>query len=234
MKSNRWWARVIPFWDGLFSLGDGWLGRWGRQRQNGPCKFRKLQPEIERLEMRMMPAAKATAGALPAETLARVRSGGLPAVSSRDAASNRYTYARTPEAGVPAGGGYSGVLWNDSVASGVASGASLLAAEGGDGSQVGDGAGAVVLEASETAGVRATALHADGSHHPILCVPGGVASGQVIGDPFLRMDGQAVFKFAVKVLGDGEVKGALKVKADKFSRAAREKIEAAGGTCTES
>jgi 3-oxoacyl-[acyl-carrier-protein] synthase-3 len=33
-------------------------------------------------------------------------------------------------------------------------------------------------------------------------VPGSVASGQVIGDPFLRMDGQAVFKFAVKVLGD--------------------------------
>lgn len=66
----------------------------------------------------------------------------------------------------------------------------------------GDGAGAVVLEASEQPGVRATALHADGSHHPILCVPGGVASGQVIGDPFLRMDGQAVFKFAVKVLGD--------------------------------
>ena len=66
----------------------------------------------------------------------------------------------------------------------------------------GDGAGAVVLEASEQPGIRAAALHADGSHHPILCVPGGVASGQVIGDPFLRMDGQAVFKFAVKVLGD--------------------------------
>lgn len=66
----------------------------------------------------------------------------------------------------------------------------------------GDGAGAVVLEASDTPGIRTTALHADGSHHPILCVPGGVASGQVIGDPFLRMDGQAVFKFAVKVLGD--------------------------------
>lgn len=66
----------------------------------------------------------------------------------------------------------------------------------------GDGAGAVVIEASETPGIIATALHADGSHHPILCVPGGVASGQVIGDPFLRMDGQAVFKFAVKVLGD--------------------------------
>ena len=66
----------------------------------------------------------------------------------------------------------------------------------------GDGAGAVVLEASERPGLLASALHADGSHHPILCVPGGVASGQVIGDPFLRMDGQAVFKFAVKVLGD--------------------------------
>lgn len=60
-------------------------------------------------------------------------------------------------------------------------------------------AGAVVLEASERPGILASALHADGSHHPILCVPGGVASGQVIGDPFLRMDGQAVFKFAVWV-----------------------------------
>ena len=66
----------------------------------------------------------------------------------------------------------------------------------------GDGAGAVVLEASDQPGILASALHADGSHHPILCVAGGVASGQVIGDPFLRMDGQAVFKFAVKVLGE--------------------------------
>lgn len=66
----------------------------------------------------------------------------------------------------------------------------------------GDGAGAVVLEASETPGIRASALHADGSHNQILCVPGGIASGQITGDPFLRMDGQSVFKFAVKVLGD--------------------------------
>ncbi|MDR3213084.1 MAG: ketoacyl-ACP synthase III [Azoarcus sp.] len=66
----------------------------------------------------------------------------------------------------------------------------------------GDGAGAVVLEASSVPGVRATALHADGSNHSILCVPGNVASGKVTGDPFLRMDGQAVFKFAVKVLGE--------------------------------
>ena len=79
----------------------------------------------------------------------------------------------------------------------------------------GDGAGAVVLEASERPGILASALHADGSHHPILCVPGGVASGQVIGDPFLRMDGQAVFKFAVKVLGDvaNEVLDAAGVQA---------------------
>ncbi|MDR0717582.1 MAG: ketoacyl-ACP synthase III [Azoarcus sp.] len=66
----------------------------------------------------------------------------------------------------------------------------------------GDGAGAVVLEASPAPGVRAAALHADGSHHSILCVPGGVADGKVTGDPFLRMDGQAVFRFAVKALGD--------------------------------
>ena len=83
----------------------------------------------------------------------------------------------------------------------------------------GDGAGAVVLEASEAPGIRASALHADGSHHPILCVPGGVASGQVIGDPFLRMDGQSVFKFAVKVLGDValevlEQAGALPAQVD--------------------
>jgi len=66
----------------------------------------------------------------------------------------------------------------------------------------GDGAGAVVLEASDRPGILATALHADGSHHGILSVPGNVASGHVTGDPFLRMDGQAVFKFAVRVLGE--------------------------------
>ena len=66
----------------------------------------------------------------------------------------------------------------------------------------GDGAGAVVLEASEAPGILATAAHADGSHHGILSVPGSVCGGKVIGDPFLRMDGQAVFKFAVRVLTD--------------------------------
>ncbi len=64
----------------------------------------------------------------------------------------------------------------------------------------GDGAGAVVLEASETPGVRATKLHADGSYSKILCTAGSVNSGVVTGDPFLRMEGQAVFKLAVTVL----------------------------------
>lgn len=66
----------------------------------------------------------------------------------------------------------------------------------------GDGAGAIVLEASEKPGILATALHADGSQNGILNVPGQICGGQVTGDPFLRMDGQAVFKFAVRVLAD--------------------------------
>ncbi|BCN40133.1 3-oxoacyl-[acyl-carrier-protein] synthase 3 [Alicycliphilus denitrificans] len=64
----------------------------------------------------------------------------------------------------------------------------------------GDGAGAVVLEASDTPGILASELHADGSHVGILCVPGNVCGGQVLGDPLLKMDGQAVFKLAVGVL----------------------------------
>ena len=66
----------------------------------------------------------------------------------------------------------------------------------------GDGAGAVVLEASDTPGILATELHADGRHVGILCVPGHVAGGAVIGDPVLKMDGPAVFKMAVTVLYD--------------------------------
>ncbi len=66
----------------------------------------------------------------------------------------------------------------------------------------GDGAGAVVLEVSDTPGILATDLHADGKHVGILCVPGNVSGGQVIGSPLLTMDGQAVFKLAVGVLED--------------------------------
>jgi 3-oxoacyl-[acyl-carrier-protein] synthase-3 len=64
----------------------------------------------------------------------------------------------------------------------------------------GDGAGAVVLEASKTPGILASDLHADGQHVGILCVPGHVNGGQISGDPTLKMDGQAVFKLAVGVL----------------------------------
>lgn len=64
----------------------------------------------------------------------------------------------------------------------------------------GDGAGAVVLQASEQPGILASDLHADGRHVNILCTPGHVAGGGVLGDPLLKMDGQAVFKLAVGVL----------------------------------
>jgi 3-oxoacyl-[acyl-carrier-protein] synthase III len=66
----------------------------------------------------------------------------------------------------------------------------------------GDGAGAVVLEASNEPGILATELHADGKHVGVLCVPGNVSGGQILGDPTLKMDGQAVFKLAVGVLAD--------------------------------
>ena len=64
----------------------------------------------------------------------------------------------------------------------------------------GDGAGALVLEASDQSGIVASALHADGQYSDILCTPGTVSGGQVLGDPFLRMQGQAVFKLAVAAL----------------------------------
>ncbi|MBS1208871.1 MAG: 3-oxoacyl-ACP synthase [Proteobacteria bacterium] len=66
----------------------------------------------------------------------------------------------------------------------------------------GDGAGAVILEADETPGILATAMHADGSQAGILSVSGQVSGGNLIGCPFIRMDGQAVFKYAVRVLSE--------------------------------
>ncbi len=67
----------------------------------------------------------------------------------------------------------------------------------------GDGAGAVVLEASDKPGILSSHLHADGRHAGILNTPGHVSGGAVQGDPTLKMDGGAVFKFAVRVLEDG-------------------------------
>jgi 3-oxoacyl-[acyl-carrier-protein] synthase-3 len=66
----------------------------------------------------------------------------------------------------------------------------------------GDGAGAVVLLPSDRPGVLATKLHADGHYKDILCVPGQVQNGKVTGTPYVHMDGQHVFKFAVKVLAE--------------------------------
>jgi 3-oxoacyl-[acyl-carrier-protein] synthase-3 len=81
----------------------------------------------------------------------------------------------------------------------------------------GDGAGAVVLEASDKPGILASRLHSDGRHADILCTPGTVSGGQVLGSPLLRMDGQAVFKLAVTVL----------------DAVAREVLEAAGRTAAD-
>jgi 3-oxoacyl-[acyl-carrier-protein] synthase-3 len=78
----------------------------------------------------------------------------------------------------------------------------------------GDGAGAVVLRASESPGIRSTVLRADGSHAGMLSVPGNVNRGRIVGSPFLQMVGNQVFKFAVKVLDE----------------VARETLTAAGAT----
>jgi 3-oxoacyl-[acyl-carrier-protein] synthase-3 len=64
----------------------------------------------------------------------------------------------------------------------------------------GDGAGAIVLSASDEPGILATKLHADGRHADILSIPGNLAGGAIAGSGFLYMDGPAVFKLAVSVL----------------------------------
>jgi 3-oxoacyl-[acyl-carrier-protein] synthase-3 len=81
----------------------------------------------------------------------------------------------------------------------------------------GDGAGAVVLEASTEPGLLASDLHADGRHVGLLCVPGTVAGGQVLGSPLLRMDGPAVFKVAVGVL-----EAAARAVLDRAGRSAED------------
>ncbi len=67
----------------------------------------------------------------------------------------------------------------------------------------GDGAGAVIVAASEKPGILAAKLHADGTHKEMLCVPGSVSGGKVWGSPFVHMDGGSVFKFAVRVFEEG-------------------------------
>ncbi len=62
----------------------------------------------------------------------------------------------------------------------------------------GDGAGATVLQASDLPGILSTHLHTDGSYRHALCTPGTVENGKIRGSPLLRMEGSAVYKFAVK------------------------------------
>ncbi len=66
----------------------------------------------------------------------------------------------------------------------------------------GDGAGAVVIKPSDAPGIYSSHLHSDGSYSHILRVAGGIAEGQIRGNPYLEMDGQAVFKLAVRVLDE--------------------------------
>lgn len=64
----------------------------------------------------------------------------------------------------------------------------------------GDGAGAVVLSQSDKPGILSSHLHADGSYSDILCTPGSVKNGQIVGSPLIKMEGNTVFKHAVKIL----------------------------------
>ena len=66
----------------------------------------------------------------------------------------------------------------------------------------GDGAGAVVLTRSDVPGIGSAHLHADGRYRDILCVPGTFSEGAISGTPYVRMDGPAVFKFAVRVMAE--------------------------------
>lgn len=66
----------------------------------------------------------------------------------------------------------------------------------------GDGAGAVVLSASDEPGILASKIHANGRLNSILQVSSSIQNGQVVGNPYMYMDGQAVFKNAVTALGD--------------------------------
>lgn len=66
----------------------------------------------------------------------------------------------------------------------------------------GDGAGAVVLSQSDEPGILSSHLHASGNYRDVLSVPGSISGGIIRGNPYINMDGGAVFKFAVKVLED--------------------------------
>ena len=66
----------------------------------------------------------------------------------------------------------------------------------------GDGAGAVVLQVAEEPGIIGAKLHSDGSQRGMLEANARISQGKVEGTPYVYMDGQGVFKFAVKVLSE--------------------------------
>ena len=82
----------------------------------------------------------------------------------------------------------------------------------------GDGAGAVVLSASDEPGILASKIHANGRLNSILQVSSSIQNGQVVGNPYMYMDGQAVFKNAVTALGDVavEVLESAKMSAEQL------------------
>lgn len=68
----------------------------------------------------------------------------------------------------------------------------------------GDGAGAVILEASDEPGILSTHLHADGKYKELLTVPAGVSENPALfqsGEAYMQMKGNEVFKMAVNTLG---------------------------------
>lgn len=64
----------------------------------------------------------------------------------------------------------------------------------------GDGAGAVLITESDQPGILSSHLHANGSHYNTLSLPGKISHGEIQGNPFVTMEGNTVFKFAVKVM----------------------------------
>ncbi|MDF0606017.1 ketoacyl-ACP synthase III [Neisseriaceae bacterium TC5R-5] len=79
----------------------------------------------------------------------------------------------------------------------------------------GDGAGAVIIGASDQPGILHAKLAADGRYQSLLNTPAHIADGQIQGHPYLYMDGPAVFKFAVKALSDIAVKTLNEAGVDK-------------------
>ena len=64
----------------------------------------------------------------------------------------------------------------------------------------GDGAGAVVLQASEETGILSTHIHSDGKYNTLLSVPTGPGSMDTDAKPYIEMQGNDVFKIAVRTL----------------------------------